>query len=199
MNLAAGYPESGVTVRQAIFTVEPLAFEGSISSTHLIYLKSWSALRAWLPTAGFVACSVWFANSSLDDAMHVQSIYIYVHIYMYIYIYTYIYTYIYIYPPSPAAQGGARKGKRVGCAIAISTKKSPSFTDMGICHWESGFGVAAVLGTVRCWAQCGNESASRIRKQNEQTRTASKSSILFWRVSELTVLHFVLQYQILYR
>jgi hypothetical protein len=40
MNLAAGYPESGVTVRQAIFTVEPLAFEGSISSTHLIYLKS---------------------------------------------------------------------------------------------------------------------------------------------------------------
>ena len=124
------------------------------------------------------------------------NLYIYMYIYIYIctYIYTYIYIHIYIYPPSPAAQGGARKGKRVGCAIAISTKKSPSFTDMGICHWESGFGVAAVLGTVRCWAQCGNESASRIRKQNEQTRTASKSSILFWRVSELT--SFTLFYSI---
>ena len=182
MNLAAGYPESGVTVRQAIFTVEPLAFEGSISSTHLIYLKSWSALSAWLPTAGFVACSVWFANSSLDDAMHVQSICIYIYI-----------------SAEPGCARGSAKGKKSWLRHCYLHQK------VSVLHWHGdlplGVGFrsrsdarhSAVLGTVR----------QRISEQDPKAKRANKNSkqeqhFVLTRFRTY-VLHFVLQYQILYR
>ena len=74
------------------------------------------------------------------------------------------------YPPTSDAQGGACKGKGVGCTFAISTRKYPSFTTMEICRWESVFGVAAVLGTVQvkvCRCQ-------RISKQDPQARRGNK-------------------------
>ena len=76
------------------------------------------------------------------------------------------------YPPTSDAQGGACKGKGVGCTFAIPTRKYPSFTAMEICRWESGFGVAAVLGTVQvkvCRCQ-------RISKEDPQARRGNKKS-----------------------
>ena len=65
----------------------------------------------------------------IDSYIYIyMQVYIHIFIYPHIYIYPYIYIHIYIYPPTPAAQGGARKGRRVTTTTATMTTMTTTTT-----------------------------------------------------------------------